>query len=38
MAEKISYWASTYSTRRVSRELQAIAEALIVEVSAQRAK
>jgi hypothetical protein len=38
MAEKINYWASTYSARQVSRELQAAAEAVIKDATAQRAK
>jgi hypothetical protein len=38
MAEKINYWASTYGARRVSRELQAAAEAVIADATATRDK
>ena len=38
MAEKINHWASTYSTRRVSNELQAAAEAVIADATARRDK
>ena len=38
MAEKINYWPSTYSARRVSRELEAVAEALIGDATPQRVK
>jgi hypothetical protein len=38
MAEKINYWASTYSVRRVSHELQAAAEVVIAEATARRDK
>jgi hypothetical protein len=38
MAEKINHWASTYWARRVSRELQAAAEAVIADATARRAK
>jgi hypothetical protein len=31
MAEKINHWASTYSARRVSNELQAAAEVVIAD-------
>jgi hypothetical protein len=36
MAEKIKYWAPTYSARRVSSELQAAAEAAIADATAGR--
>ena len=36
MAEKINYWASTYSARRVSKELLAAAEAVIADAGARR--
>ena len=35
MAEKINYWSSTYRTRRVSDELQAAAEVVIADATAQ---
>lgn len=35
MAEKINYWAPTYRARRVSRELQAAAEATIADATAR---
>jgi hypothetical protein len=38
MAEKINYWASTYSVRRVSHEPQAAAEVVIAEATARRDK
>jgi hypothetical protein len=38
MAEKINHWASTYSARRVSNELQAAAEAVIADARARRSK
>lgn len=38
MAEKINYWASTYSGRRVSKELLAAAEAVIADATARRDK
>jgi hypothetical protein len=38
MAEKINYWVSTYWARRVSKELQAAAEAVIADATARRDK
>jgi hypothetical protein len=38
MAEKINHWASTYSDRRVSNDLQAAAEAVIADATARRDK
>ena len=38
MAEKINYWASTYSARRVSNELQAAAETVIADATERRDK
>jgi hypothetical protein len=38
MAEKINHWASTYSARRVSNDLQAAAEAVIADATARRDK
>lgn len=38
MAEKINYWSSRYATRRVSKELQAAAEAAIAEATVRRDK
>ena len=38
LAEKINYWASTYSARRVSSELRAAAEAVIVDPMERRDK
>jgi hypothetical protein len=38
MAEKINYWASTYSARRVSNELRAAAEAVIADATERRDK
>ena len=38
MAEKINHWASTYSARRVSKELQAAAEAVIADATARQVK
>jgi hypothetical protein len=38
MAEKINHWASTYSARRVSNELQATAEVVIADATARRDK
>jgi hypothetical protein len=35
MAEKINSWASTYSARRVTKELQAAAEAVIADATAR---
>ena len=35
MAEKINHWASTYSARRVTYELQAAAEAVIADATAR---
>ena len=33
MADKINHWPSNYSTRRVSNELQAVAEAVIAHAT-----
>ena len=38
MAEKINHWASTYSARRVSNELQSAAEAVISDAMARQDK
>src|SRR5215813_4888849 len=38
LAEKINHWASTYSARRVSNELQAAAEAVIADAATRRDK
>jgi len=38
LAEKINHWASTYSARRVSNELQAAAEAVIAKAATRRDK
>ena len=38
MAEKVNHWASNYSARRVSKELQAAAEAVIADATARHDK
>jgi hypothetical protein len=38
MAEKINYWPSKYSTRRVGKELQSAAEAVIADATARQDK
>ena len=38
MAEKINHWPKNYSSRRVSKELQAAAEAVIADATARQDK